>query len=235
MLGIFGKYLKGQRCHIYMHPKLEVDRHEVVVLVHGLIRRSYNMPPMAKFLSQNGFATYVYDYKTSTQVMAAHGDDLREYLKKVIAENPEKPINVVTHSMGGILARYALGENNGTEELDISRIKRVVMLAPPNSGSKIARYVTKYAPITGRWFKTLPELSDEPGSVIYTVPLIKGPEVGVVAAKYDREVAIKDTCLEGMKEHLIIKSEHSFMVYMKSSNEAVLRFLTSGTFKPLEN
>ena len=230
MFDILGKYFKGQRCHFYISPKEEVDRHEVVVLVHGLVRRSYNMYPMGKYLCKHGFTVYVYDYKTSTKAMAAHGDDLREYLRKLIAGNPDKMVNIVTHSMGGILTRYALGESNGTTPLDISRIKRIVMLAPPHGGSKVARHFVKYAPFTGKWFKPLPELSDAPDAVVHSVPLCKGPEIGIIAAKYDREVALKDTYLEGMKEHFIIKADHSFMVYMKSAHQASLRFLTSGTF-----
>lgn len=230
MLELLGKYFRGDKCHFYIYPKSEVDRKEIVVLVHGLVRRSYNMYPMGKYLCKKGFAVYVYDYKSSIKIMTEHGDDLREYLCKIIADNPDKSLNIVTHSMGGILIRYALGENNGVGALDISRIKRVIMLAPPNGGSKIARRFVKYAPITGRWFKTLGELSDAPDSVIHSVPFFKGPEIGIVAAKYDREVALKDTYLEGSKEHYIIKAEHSFMVYMKSTHEAVLRFLTTGTF-----
>jgi len=231
MFDILGKYLKGEKCHFYMYPKAENDRHEVVILIHGLIRRSYNMYPMGKYLCKHGFTVYVYDYKTSTKDMAAHGDDLYDYLRKVIAENPsDVPIDIVTHSMGGILTRYALAKNDKTPVLDISRIKRIVMLAPPHGGSKIARLLTKYAPFTGKMFKPLPELSDAPDSVIHSVPLFEGPEIGIVAAKYDREVALKDTYLSGMKEHFIIKSEHSFMVYLKSVHKAVLRFLTTGTF-----
>lgn len=230
MLDILGKYLKGKRCHFYIYPKPEDDRNEVVVLIHGLIRRSYNMYPMGTFLCKNGFTVYVYDYKTSVKDIAAHGDDLREYLCKVIAENHGVPINIVTHSMGGILTRYALGETGKIPIVDISRIKRIVMLAPPHGGSKIARLFVKYLPFTAKWLKPLSELSDAPDSNIHAVPLFEGPEVGIVAAKYDSEVAIKDTFLIGMKEHFIIKAEHSFMVYMKSVHEAVLRFLTAGTF-----
>ena len=230
MFDILGKYLKGQKCHFYIYPKQEIDRHEVVVLIHGLVRRSYNMYPMGKYLCKNGFTVYVYDYKSSIKGIAAHGADLREYLRKIINENPGIPVNIVTHSMGGILIRYALSENDETPVLDISRIKRVVMLAPPHGGSKLARFFVKYLPVTGRWFKPLPELSDDPDAEVHAVPLFEGPEIGVVAAKYDGEVAIKDTYFPGMKEHIIIKAEHSFMVYMKSAQAAVLRFLTTGTF-----
>ncbi len=230
MLGVLGKYLKGQKCHFYIYPKKENDRGEIVVLVHGLIRRSYNMYPMGKYLCEKGFTVYVYDYKTSIKGIAAHGADLRKYLRKVIDENPGIPVNIVTHSMGGILTRYALSGDDETPVLDISRIKRVVMLAPPHGGSKVARFFVKYLPFSGKWLKPLPELSDDPKAEVHAAPLFKGPEIGVVAAKYDREVAIKDTYMPGIKEHFIIKAEHSFMVYMKSTHEAVLRFLSTGTF-----
>ena len=231
MLDILAKYFKGEKCYFYMFPKPEDDRHEVVVLVHGLIRRSVDMYPMSKFLCNNGFTVYVYDYKTSTKGIVAHGDDFREYLCKVITENPETSVNIVTHSMGGILIRYALGKNDKTPILDVSRIKRIVMLAPPHGGSKLARRFVKYLPFTARWIKPLAELSDAQDSEVHSAPLFEGPEVGVVAAKYDNEVLLKDTYFQGMKEHCIIKSEHSFMVYLKSAHEAVLRFLTTGTFK----
>jgi len=230
MFDILSKYLKGQKCHFYIYPKKENDRGEVVVLVHGLIRRSYNMYPMGKYLCENGFTVYVYDYKTSTKGIAAHGADLREYLRKIINENPNIPVNIVTHSMGGILTRYALSDIDETPVLDISRIKRVIMLAPPHGGSKMARFFVKYLPFSGKWLKPLSELSDAPESEVHAAPLFEGPEIGVVAAKYDREVAIKDTYFPGMKEHFILKSEHSFMVYLRSTHEAVLRFLTTGTF-----
>ena len=234
MLGVLGKYISGKKCHFYLHPAAENDRHEIAVLVHGLIRRSYNMYPLGKYLHKHGFTVYVYDYKTSIKSIPAHGSDLRGYLDKVFRENPGVPVNIVTHSMGGILTRYALAKDtvSNSAPLDISRIKRIVMLAPPHGGSKIARLLTKHIPLTGKWLKPLPELSDAPESPAHSVPLIDdGPEIGIVAAKYDREVAIKDTYLPGMKEHFILKSEHSFMVYLRSVHKAVLDFLTKGTFR----
>jgi pimeloyl-ACP methyl ester carboxylesterase len=230
MFNIFAKYLRGGKCHFHIPPKAKNDRREIVVLIHGLIRRSIAMKPMGRFLSRNGFTVHIYDYKTTIKGMASHGDDLREYLRAVIDENPGMPVNLVTHSMGGILTRYALGEDNGTPPLDISRIKRIVMLAPPHGGSKVARRFVKYLPFTGRLLKPLPELSDAPDSIIHSAPLIEGPEIGIVAGKYDREVAIKDTHLPGMKEHYVMVSGHALMIYMRSIQKAVLRFLITGKF-----
>jgi alpha-beta hydrolase superfamily lysophospholipase len=234
MLGVLGKYLKGRKCHFYMSPDKANDRRETVVLVHGLIRRSYNMLPMGRFLRKNGFTIYVYDYKTSTRNIAGHGKDLRNYLQKIMAETPDDvPLNIVTHSMGGILTRYALGtDKEDSKNPPITpRVKRIVMLAPPHGGSNIARLITKYLPFSRKLLKPLPELSNSKDSVIHSVPQISGPEIGIVAGKYDSEVAQKDTYLEGMKEHIVIKSEHSFMVYLKSTRKTVLQFLTTGSFK----
>jgi esterase/lipase len=215
-----------------MKPTPETDRHEIAVLVHGLIRRSFDLYIMGKFLCKNGFTVYVYDYKTSEKTMAAQGVDLRSYLAKIMREYPENvKINIVTHSMGGILTRYALTPVKDKNEFDISRIRRIVMIAPPHGGSNVARFFVKYLPFTGRWLKPLSELSNASDSVIHSVPHIaKGPEIGIIAAKYDREVAFKDTYLPEMKERCVIRAEHSFVVYLKSAHKTVLRFLKEGTF-----
>ena len=241
MLGLICRYFKGQKCHLYMQPSKENDRHEIVVLVHGLIRRSYNMGYMGKFLRRHGYTIYVYDYKTSVKGMDGHGKDFRDYLRKILKENsPDVPVNIVTHSMGGILTRFALGADERVDALskplDIKRFKRIVMLAPPHHGSKMARFFTKYLPFSARWLKPLSELSDAEDSMIHSVPLVpEGPEIGIVAGKYDSEVAYEYTYLEGMKERCTLKSEHSFMVYLAHVHLAVLRFLENGSFKWEEN
>ncbi|MDD5698686.1 MAG: alpha/beta fold hydrolase [Victivallaceae bacterium] len=233
MLGLLEKYFRGKRCHFYLSPSPENDRHEIVVLIHGLIRRSYAMYPLGKYLCRHGFAVYIYDYQTSTKSISAHGDDLRRYLTKIMAENPELPLNIVTHSMGGILTRYALAENDGAENpaLAAGRVKRIVMLAPPHRGSGVARRLAKHLPIIGKWLKPLAELSNGQESAIHSVPFITGPEIGIIAAKYDQQVALEATYLPGMKEHCVMKAEHCFMVYLKRIHAAVLRFLTTGTFR----
>ena len=120
---------------------------EVNVLVHGLIRRGRCFVKLGRLLAANGYPTYVYDYDTTMHSIAEHGAALRRYLEKIAAENPESKINIITHSMGGLLTRYALGNfsENYDEKADESvlkrsRIKHVIMLGPPNKGSDIARF-----------------------------------------------------------------------------------------------
>ena len=233
MLDTMCQYLRGRKCHFFIQPHPQNNRNEIAVLVHGLIRRSFDLYVMGKFLAKNGYTVYVYDYKTSEKTMADQGKDLHSYLAKIMVEYPKDvKINIVTHSMGGILTRYALDPvSNNEKDFDISRIKRIVMIAPPHGGSSMARFFVKYLPFSARWLKPLAELSNATDSVIHTVPHIKeGPEIGIVALKYDNAVAFKDTYLPGMKERCVIKAEHTFVVYMKHAHRTVLRFLTEGTF-----
>ncbi|MFA7232348.1 MAG: alpha/beta hydrolase, partial [Victivallaceae bacterium] len=106
MLSVFMKYLRGEKCHFFMTPDQKNDRHEIVVLVHGLIRRSLNLYVMGKYLRKAGYTVYIYDYQTTVKSITGHGKDFKQYLEKIAEENPsEIPINLVTHSMGGIITR----------------------------------------------------------------------------------------------------------------------------------
>ena len=60
--------------------------------------------------------------------------DSAQLLSKVLSEQDQE-ISVVTHSMGGLIARETI-EN---PRLDPGNVRRLVMIAPPNHGSQLAR------------------------------------------------------------------------------------------------
>jgi alpha-beta hydrolase superfamily lysophospholipase len=229
-------YFKGNRCHFYMTPSGK-DRNEAVVLVHGLIRRSLDLYVLGKYLRNHGYTVYVYDYKTTIKGIDEHGAELKKYLEKVVNEIPSSmKLNIVTHSMGGIITRIALKHLAGTfipdgEILTRKKIKRIVMLAPPNSGSDAAKHVIKYLPFTKDWLKPLPELSSAPDSPIHAVPEPQGLDIGIIAGRFDLQVARKYTPLHGQRNHTVMPSEHSLIMYMPHVKKAVLHYLEHGTFK----
>lgn len=235
MLDAVIKYVTGRKCHFYMSPAGE-DKNEIVVLVHGLIRRSLSFYCMGKYLRRHGYHIYVYDYQTSLHGVARHGQDFKAYLEKIVRENPGRKINIVTHSMGGIITREALGHlAEGTELpkyelLTKDRFKRIVMLAPPNYGSDVAKRVVKYLPFSKSLLKPLEELSSAPDSYIHKVPVPQGIELGIIAGKFDRKVRREYTRLPGAGHHIVLNSEHSCIMYMPKVKRAVLHFLETGTF-----
>ena len=218
----------------YMTP-LPGAGNEIVVMVHGLIRRGMNMYHLGRKINKAGYAVYVYDYATTIKGIAAHGRDFRAYLEKIARENPDSPINIVTHSMGGIITREALAAIASTSQRDadalpLSRFKRVVMLAPPNHGSDAARRAVKLLPFTRRLIKPLPELSSHPDAYIHQVPVPQNVEIGIIAGRFDFEVSRKYTFLYGAVDHTVINSDHSFIMYMPKAAALCIKFLKDGRF-----
>ncbi len=238
MYRAFKEFFAGKRCNFYLPPSPENDRNEIVVLIHGLVQRGIFLYSLGKFFRKAGYSVYIYDYQTSLKTISQHAGDFKLFLEKLVRESPpDVKINIVAHSLGGIVTREALGHlaagNDWTGELlTPDRIKRVVMLGPPNLGSYAAKRWLKFFPLSGRLIKPLSELSSDISAYVHSVPVPDGIEIGVIAGKYDFKVDVSLTQLAKQKDHIILVSGHSLMMFIPSVRRAALRFLETGSFSP---
>ena len=117
-------------------------------------------------LRAHGLATELYDYDWRHPVVAL-GAALAEHLER----HPATRLALVAHSMGGLVARAALGVRG------LAKVTRVILIATPNLGSyaavqalrgtdavvrKLARLAPAETPesLTGEVFSTFPSLYD---------------------------------------------------------------------------
>ncbi|MCL7488428.1 MAG: alpha/beta fold hydrolase [Desulfobulbaceae bacterium] len=210
---------------------------QCVILLHGLARTSASMSTMAERLQDEGYSVINVDYPSRHKKIEELADiavpEGLDYCRRRAAEQ----IHFVTHSLGGILVRYYL-ENNEIDELG-----RVVMLAPPNQGSRVVdefSHMPGYALLNGPAGKQL-------GKGENSIPLKLGPadfEVGIIAGDRtinlilstafdepnDGKVAVHDTRLEGMKDFLVVHRSHPFIMQGGEVIDQALHFLEQGFF-----
>lgn len=96
-----------------------------VVLLHGLARTRRSLSGLARHLEAQGYETWACTYpsrRLGIQELATWVDDA------IQRDLPGRELLAVTHSLGGVLLRH-LGHVSW---------RGVVMLAPPNQGSRVA-------------------------------------------------------------------------------------------------
>ena len=109
------------------------------------------------------------------------------------------------------------------------KIGRIVMLAPPNKGSKAASFFSKIWPVP-QLLKPLKELRNAKNSPIHDVPVPKNIDIGIIAGRFDRKVTPEESHIDCEKDHITVNSAHTFIMNNKNVQKAVTNFLKSGSF-----
>lgn len=233
MIAAIKALFAGSQNIIFLEPDLKKDRREVTVLIHGLARRSSHLHSLGRFFSRAGYTVYVYDYYSTRNNIANHGRDFSRFLKEIVARHPAMKINIISHSLGGIITREALTRLNETDKGEIfnaNRIKSIVMLAPPNHGSAAAGLALRIFPFARSLMKPLAELSSNPNAYVHKVPVPAGIPVGIIASRLDLHVSVSRTILKEQTDHLTVSSGHDGIVNRRNVRDATLRFIETSKF-----
>lgn len=148
-------------------------------------------------------------------------------MKKEIANkytDKTEKINFVTHSMGGIVVRYFLANNN------LENINRIVMFAPPNKGSDLADKWSSFKLINYIMGPALKEMATDQNSLVNTISDLNY-EIGIIAGERDEKVSLEKTKLNEMTDFIVFPNEHTWIINNNKAIEATLNFLTEGKFK----
>jgi triacylglycerol lipase len=204
---------------------MPVPSSHVLILIHGLGAHWLVMSPLARRLQKQFGRVINWSYSSLWSRIERHSQKITEQLQQLDDDPEVERIHLITHSMGGIVARLALAARVP------AKMGRMVMLAPPNTGSHVARSL---APVFGRVCPPLVQLSDEEQSFVASLPPPSAVEIGIIAARSDFLVAEPRTHLPTEKEHIILPGMHSSLVWRQETAEQVAAFLNSGKFRPRE-
>jgi len=201
---------------------------DVVVLVHGLGGSRLDMWPLGRRLKRLGYSVRNWGYRSVGQRIETHAGRLGNDLMAICADMPNGKIHLVTHSMGGIIARTMFANHN------FDNLGRVVMLAPPHQGSHVAR---KLVPYIGWLTPSLQQLSDTEDSYVNQLPnsfQLKGIEFGIVEATKDRVIIQGGVLLDGYRDYGRVEGHHGIMPWYPQAIQLAEDFLVHGSFRPVQ-
>ena len=209
----------------------------MAVVLHGLGRTRHSMGSLVRALEREGYAVVAVGYPSRSMSLPELVRHLGGELTAAgLAADDPGPVHFVGHSAGGILARAFL------EEHPDFPVGRVVQLAPPNTGSALARSLAGC-----RWFEgTLGPLARtfaqgaERGAVpppppSYPLGVIAGdrslyPTSLWIPGEDDGVVGVDETRAPGMTEHLVVPRTHTFIMNAQPVQAQVVHFLRTGSF-----
>ncbi len=206
-----------------------------MVLLHGYARRPGSLGEVAERLAGAGYRVCNIGYGSLRGVPA----DIVASLEDKIAGCgvADESLDFVTHSFGGILVRaYA-------REAPPGRVRRVVMLAPPNHGSELSDIVGSSRLLGFLTGPVVPELGTSAASLpnrlgppTFVAGIIAGSRsvhpVGyfVLDGPNDGTVTVASARLAGMRDFAVVPRAHSFIMNAPEVLAEIEAFLTDGCF-----
>jgi pimeloyl-ACP methyl ester carboxylesterase len=197
-----------------------------VLLVHGLWMPGAVMRRLAARLAPQGFAPEVFAYSS-----IVGGTDLASSRLRAILARGDA--DVIAHSLGGLITLQTLRAHPALA------VRRVVCLGSPLRGSAAAhglgqlpggeallgRSGALLRSGVGRW-----DGSAQVGMIAGSAPLGLGRVLGRFREPNDGTVAVAETRLEGLADHLLLPVSHTGLVYSAAVAEAAVAFLREGRF-----
>ncbi len=210
----------------YHQKSQSIGDGELVVTVPGMLARCGCMRDLTASLCGVGYQTWHWNYPSLRGSIAKHATQLAAGLIDVARSPAVSRIHFVTHSMGSVIARAAILLSR-LETRFFAKCGRIVMLAPPNSGSRLTRL--PLGPLA-TWFPQLSELSESPNSYVCRLPQLQTMSVGVIAAERDFVVDAQATHLAGERDHATLPTTHQRLVSDFEAIAMTIRFLRSDGF-----
>jgi pimeloyl-ACP methyl ester carboxylesterase len=208
-----------------------------VVLLHGIAVGSWTLKRLQRALEQAGFATLNLNYASRRKRLDALAADCHPAIAD-FARQHHGPIHLVGHSMGGLLARVYV------DRYRPEQLGRVVMLGTPNGGSEVADLLKDLAIYRTVFGPAGLQLTTEQDDTLTSLPPVDYP-VGIIAGNRtispissllilpspnDGRVSVQSTRLDGMADHVVVKSSHTWLARHSVAIDQTIAFLRDGRF-----
>jgi len=203
---------------------------ESIILIHGIWMNGLDMSLLRMRLVAAGYEVHRFSYHSVRSTPVENALALQTF-----SETVKSPvIHYVCHSLGGLVVRHLF--HNYPERAP----GRVITLGTPHNASSAVRVLTRLAParlLFGRsihqgllgivppWCGT-----HEIGVIAGTVRFGLGLLVSGIPEPNDGTVAVSETMLAGMTDHVTVPTTHTGMLFSKAAADQSIYFLRNGHF-----
>jgi hypothetical protein len=223
--------------------KLPSVEGRTLIALHGLFRSRDHMQAFGEYLAKEGDFTLVnVGYASTRRSLDDHAQSLAHVIDNL---NGATEIDFVCHSLGNLVVRRYLGEAGRPEPKwkPDPRIKRMVMLGPPNNGARFAQLFKDnklYAVVAGPSGKQLSESWDEAQKLLAVPPIefgiLAGGKIGsvptnpLVPGDDDWLVSVAEAKLPGARDFRVLPCLHGELMDDAQVRACTLSFLKQGYF-----
>ena len=197
-----------------------------VILLHGLWMPGASMHWFASKLSAAGYTPEIFSYHSVT-------DAPDTAVARLVERLQESGAHIVAHSLGGLIALQALCQSPQTP------VRRVVCLGSPLRGSGAASGMLRWAGAAAMFGHSATLLRQgvqcwegqaEVGVIAGRVPHGLGALFAGFAGEHDGTVAIEETRLPGLTDHVVVDASHSGLLFSAEAAGQAVAFLNNGRF-----
>jgi pimeloyl-ACP methyl ester carboxylesterase len=216
---------------------------KVVIALHGLGRTRQSLNSLSDFLrDEGGYTVLQMSYASTRFDLASHAKSLAQVIEHL---DGVEEINFVAHSLGNLVIRHYLADqtDEAAGRRPDPRIRRIVMLAPPNRGAQLAAKIHRvplFRLILGQSAQQM--ATDWPA--VERRLAVPQCQFGIIAGGKETEsgrnpllegdddlvVTVEETRLAGARDFIIVPVMHTFIMNDKRVQEYTLRFLRDGHF-----
>jgi len=209
---------------------------DLVLMIHGIARSTGTFSEMREALYKAGYDATPISYASTRRTLEAHADSLEALLNRL---EGSQTVSFVTHSMGALVLRRLLARDGNWKRR--VKVKRIVLIAPPNQGSAVAHWLKDFPPYTALYGEAGQQLTPAavaaaPGLNLPFGIIAGGRKDGkgfnpFLAGDDDGTLAVAETQLPGASDFIVVPEIHGRISNHPETIRATLNFLMFGRFE----